>query len=181
MSKMPFAKIGEFVKKSGSLGLIAVVVIFGVILLLLPSGEETAKEDKTQAPQSSPEIAAETEAELERRIAGALSKIEGAGRVTVLLTLQSDGETHLATDREFSEKAGGESREQSEETVIMSSGSSVQSPVIVKRDYPEYRGALIVAEGADDPTVKLAVTQAVMSLTGLSSERVTVVKMQKTD
>lgn len=174
MSKKPFAKIGDLFKKSGSIGLIALVVILGVVLLLLPSGDNEEPAETTEKPAE----VSEASGELDLRIAGALSEIEGAGKVTVLLTLQSDGEVHLATDRELSEKSDGQSLEQSEEIVKMNSGSSVQSPVVVKRDYPEYRGALIVAEGADDPVVRLAITQAVSALTGLTSDRVTVVKMQ---
>ena len=178
MSKntQPLAKVGEIIKKSGSLGLIAVIVVLGVILLLLPSGGDKTAEPVT--PSAPPEAAADMTADVERQIAEALSVLEGAGKVTVLLSLHSDGEVYLATDKDYIEKSGGESREQSEEAVIINSGSSVQSPVVVKRVYPEYRGAVVVAEGADNPTVRLAITQAVTSLTGLSSDRVAVIKMQ---
>ncbi|NLB29255.1 MAG: hypothetical protein GX823_03380, partial [Clostridiales bacterium] len=124
----PLAKVGEFFKKSGSLGLIAVVVIFGVVLLLLPS--ERGKKEEAAAPLAPPEAAAGAAEDFEERIASALSKIEGAGRVTVVLALHSDGEVHFATDRGYSEKT--DSREQSEETVVVNSGSSVQTPVVAR-------------------------------------------------
>ena len=176
MSKnaQPLAKAGELLKKSGSLGLIAIIVVLGVILLLLPSGGN--KPVETIRPVTTQEPVGDTAGDFDRRIAAALSKLEGAGKVMVVLSLNSDGEIYLATDRD--DKYGSEIREQSEEAVLVNSGSSMQSPVIVKRDYPEYRGALVVAEGADNPTVKLAITQAIASLTGLGSDRVTVVKMQ---
>ena len=41
-----------------------------------------------------------------------------------------------------------------------------------------YRGALVVCQGGDRADVKLAVTEAVSALTGLSSDRVTVAKCQ---
>ena len=44
--------------------------------------------------------------------------------------------------------------------------------------YPTYRGALVVCQGGDRADVKLAVTEAVSALTGLSSDRVTVAKCQ---
>ena len=44
--------------------------------------------------------------------------------------------------------------------------------------YPEYLGALIVAEGAGNAETKLKLTQAVAALTGLSTEKITVVKMK---
>ena len=39
-------------------------------------------------------------------------------------------------------------------------------------------GAVIVAEGAGQPSVKLALTNAVMSLTGLGADKITVIKMK---
>jgi stage III sporulation protein AG len=48
----------------------------------------------------------------------------------------------------------------------------------VKYVYPEFQGALVVAEGADDATVRLAITKAVAGLTGLGSDRITITKMQ---
>jgi membrane peptidoglycan carboxypeptidase len=43
-------------------------------------------------------------------------------------------------------------------------------------DWPRFTGALIVCEGAGNASVRLALTQAVASLTGLTADRITVVK-----
>ena len=43
---------------------------------------------------------------------------------------------------------------------------------------PKYLGALIVCQGADDPSVRLAVSQAVASVTGISTDRISVLKMK---
>jgi stage III sporulation protein AG len=50
--------------------------------------------------------------------------------------------------------------------------------VVTQRRYPTYRGALVVCRGGDRPEVKLAVTEAVAALTGLSADRITVAKWQ---
>ena len=42
--------------------------------------------------------------------------------------------------------------------------------------YPRFVGALIVCEGGDRADVQPNVTQAVSALTGLSSDRITVVR-----
>ena len=39
-----------------------------------------------------------------------------------------------------------------------------------------YRGALVVCQGGDQAAVRLAVTEAVMALTGLPADRITVVQ-----
>ena len=50
--------------------------------------------------------------------------------------------------------------------------------VTVKYIYPEYLGAVIVAEGADNAGVKLALTEAAASVTGLGPNRIKVIKMK---
>ena len=43
----------------------------------------------------------------------------------------------------------------------------------------KYCGAVIVAEGGEDPTVALALTRAVSAVTGLGADRITVMKMKR--
>ena len=103
--------------------------------------------------------------------------------MTVVLTLKSGTEQILATDESSSGSTKGEgetsevSMEQKSTTVIVSGGSSVETPVTLKTVYPEYLGALIVSEGADDPAVKYQLVQAVAGLTGLGTDKIIVSKM----
>ncbi|MBQ1242637.1 MAG: stage III sporulation protein AG, partial [Oscillospiraceae bacterium] len=64
---------------------------------------------------------------------------------------------------------------QEKKTLVLDSGSS-ESVVVTKSRYPRFTGALIVCEGAGNASVRLALTQAVASLTGLTADRITVVK-----
>ena len=48
--------------------------------------------------------------------------------------------------------------------------------VVTREIYPQFRGALVVCQGADDPAVRLAVIEAVSALTGLGSDRVCVIR-----
>ena len=61
---------------------------------------------------------------------------------------------------------------------VVSEGSGRDSAVIVKELYPEFLGAAIVCDGADNPRVCLDVINTVSSLTGISSERISVTKMK---
>ena len=70
-----------------------------------------------------------------------------------------------------------EKRNRVSETVVLS-GSGGDAPVVVKNVSPTYRGALVVCQGGGSAEVRLAVTQAVAALTGLSADRITVVKCQ---
>ena len=61
---------------------------------------------------------------------------------------------------------------------VLLDGGDREETVVTQTAYPTYRGALVVCQGGDRADVKLAVTAAVSALTGLSSDRVTVVKCQ---
>lgn len=150
------------------------VLGLGVLLLLWPSG---AGETKST---TSPEITAEeTMAQQQKEMERILARIEGAGELHLMLTLESDGERTLAEDTE--ETLGGsqdapESQSRRETVVLSVSGG--EEVVVTRRESPVYRGALVVCQGADRAEVKLAVTQAVAALTGLGADRITVVKCQ---
>ena len=165
-------KLWEFIKKNKY---VLVVILLGVMLISLPKNEK-----KSTADVSDYGAAGFSLAEEERRIANALSEIDGAGKVTVVLTVRSSGEKVIAKDTEsYVLQEDGESRqEESSSVVTVSEGSQKESPVTIETIYPEYQGALIVAEGAENAEIKLHLTQAVADLTGLSSEKITVVKMK---
>lgn len=146
-----------------------------VLMLFSPSGTDD---------DNSPDISALSETgfsldEMEKRIADALSKMEGAGKVKVVLTVKSSTEQVVAEDQESSERLNGEDNESesSIQTVIIDAGDG-ESPVTLKYIYPEFQGALIIAQGADNTSVRLALTEAVASLTGIGTDRITVTKMQ---
>ena len=43
---------------------------------------------------------------------------------------------------------------------------------------PEYLGAVVLCQGADNPSVKLSIVEAVSKATGLTTDRITVLKMK---
>lgn len=117
---------------------------------------------------------------LQTQLEEILQTIAGVGEARVLLTLDSDGEQQLAQDTKLEyrgDTAAPEDYSRSSETVLVDAGSGEET-VVTKRVYPLYRGALVVCRGGDRAEVQLAVTQAVSVLTGLSSDRIAVVKWQ---
>ena len=150
------------------------VLGLGVLLLLWPSGAGETK--STTSPETTAE---ETMAQQQKEMERILARIEGAGELHLMLTLESDGERTLAEDTE--ETLGGsqdapESQSRRETVVLSVSGG--EEVVVTRRESPVYRGALVVCQGADRAEVKLAVTQAVAALTGRGADRITVVKCQ---
>lgn len=165
--KMPdgLKKFTKLLKKNQY---VLIVLIVGLIILLLPSGNsdrDSGTGDSVDTTQTGSALEFSIEGQ-EEKMARALSEIEGAGNVTVVLTLKTTMEQEVAVDEDGS---GGR------ETVTVSTGSGTESPVTVKYYYPEYRGALIVAEGAGNSKVKLEITEAVSALTGLGADKISVI------
>ena len=138
------------------------VVLVGLGLLLLPTGE--AQE---------PSVSVETvrEASLEHRLEELLSQIEGAGEVRVLLTEDVGRETVWQTDVQRDADSARE------DTVILEDSGRNEIGLVRRTTEPSYRGAVILCQGADAPSVKLAIVEAVRCVTGLGADQISVQKM----
>lgn len=147
----------EWVKKYR---LLLLVLLLGILLMLLPSKNKPIPEEVLPA-----EPAAES---LEERLSICLSQLEGAGKVKVLLTEAKGAQTLYQSD-----VSGDRS-----ETVILNDGSRIQNGLIQRIDPPEYLGAIILCQGAGKPAVRLAVAEAVANATGLSYDRISVLKFK---
>ncbi len=150
--------------------LVLLLVLAGVVLLAWPTGEREQDRDTQEASSVTGEESFSVE-ELEERLSQAISRIQGAGQCTVLLSLDQGVERVLASDS-VEERTGDETTR--EQTTVVYSGEDGEEVVLVTQYYPSFRGALVVCAGGEDPQVRLAVTQAVSSLTGLGSDRITV-------
>ena len=156
---------------------VGLTVLIGVGLLLWPSGKKTTGTSSGSPAAAAP---AAVEQDLQADMEEILGTISGVGQVKVLLTVDSDGERQLAQNTELAysgSTAAPEDYSRRSETVLVD-GTEGDGTVVVRTVYPTYRGALVVCQGGDRPEVKLAVTEAVAALTGLSADRVTVAKWQ---
>ena len=102
-----------------------------------------------------------------------LSKISGAGRVEVLLATEAYGKTDYQVNIDGSASSGDRLT-----TVTVTDSQRNEDGLIVKASAPTYRGAIIVCDGADDPTVHLSIVVAVSNITGLRSDQISVLKMK---
>lgn len=150
------------------------ILLLGAVLLLWPSKKEEEPEvTQPLLTETIPSRGDPTQAEMEK----ILSCIDGAGEVRVLLTRKTGDETKYLTDTSESENSdGGSSRTVNAVRVSVSGGG--EAPVITQTIYGQYQGALIVCQGGDSAEVRLKLVNAVASLTGLSADRVTVIKMK---
>lgn len=161
-------KLREFVKRNK---VVFVMIIAGIAILAIPTGRTSRNKMNTVGQAYTEEFSLE---EFEEDVCKILSQICGAGEVSVMLTVSGETERIFATNREQIIE-GAESSELREEMVIISTGNGEEA-VLIRRNYPTFRGALVVCPGGDDPDVVLLLTRALSSLTGLSSNRITVCK-----
>lgn len=160
------AKLSVMVKKYRY---VAVIILAGVLLMLLPMGTAEKKTvSSIKAEQVIPNM--------EERLAQILSKIEGAGRVSVMLTLSAGEEVIYQTDRKDAVSEGNSTTQS--DTVIVTDGNRLENGLIIQVIPEKYQGAVIVCQGADKAAVRLAICEAVSKVTGLGTDKISVIKMK---
>ena len=159
-------KITEFIKKYKY---VVLVLFIGLGLMMLP-GKEIHKESAIVQTEMIKETT------INDQLAEILSKIEGAGTVKVLLTIRAGEETLYQTNEEITISDASNSTKIT--TVMVTTSNRDESGLIRQINPPQYLGAVIVCQGGDSPTVRLAIVDAVSKVTGLSSDRISVLKMK---
>ena len=154
------AKITESIKKYKY---VLVVLLIGIGLMLLPDCHKEDESDGKVVNQSC--SSDQTEA-----LTQILSKIEGVGKVSIMLTLD--------TGEEYVYQKDASATNEQWDTVIVTDENRAEHGLIQKTVAPKYRGAVVVCQGAENVSVRLAVIQAVSDATGLSTDRISVLKMK---
>ena len=143
------------------------VALVGLGLMLLPSEQEPT--EPAEPPRA-------VECSLEEKLEALLGRIEGAGQVSVLLTEKEGSQTLYQTDSQTDADDSGSRR--TDDTVLIEDENRTESGLVRQTLGPVYRGAVILCQGADDPSVKLAVVEAVRCVTGLGADQISVQKMK---
>lgn len=185
----------EWIDKIG-LSKCIVIVLAGVALILLsvPSIDlsEEKKETKSTEVEENEKLvidAMETYArEKEKETKEILEKVEGVGKVKVMITL-SASEKRIAledsdtTDSETKEtdKSGGqreiENIQSKRETVLVKKDGE-DTPYVVQISSPEVAGVVVVAQGAGSSQIQAEIIDAIQALFSLEAHKIRVMKMK---
>ena len=163
-------KLSSFAKKYRY---VVIILLIGIIFMCLPSRNKSNNSTSAETEQTVP---VESAPSLDASLSDILSRIQGAGDVCVLLTLQEGEETIYQTDSHIS--TSGDNNSSQVETVIISGSERNENGLIKQINPPIYMGAVVVCQGADHPTVRLAIVDAVSKVTGLGADRISVSKMK---
>ena len=160
---------------------LAIVLIIAVILLiyfstLVPSENG---ENEAEPPGQSGAAFGQSAEDLEQKLSAALSKVDGAGAVDVVINYESTSELVPATSEDIQSSSSSEEERYSEsrtekKDIATSSGGEA---VIIREDQPEVRGVIVVAQGAGDIGVRMELLNAVTTLLGVQADKVEILKM----
>ena len=107
---------------------------------------------------------------LEEKLSTHLSKIEGAGKVSVIISVKEGLTTQIAVEKVVTTDSNGS---KTEETPVLVSGK----PIILTEIYPEISGVIIIAKGADDLKVKIALLSATQTYLDVTSDKIEILTM----
>lgn len=193
-------KCREFFKNKNNL---IVVVLVGILLMVIALPVKK-REDKTES-RNNIENVSQTEINnsgyhleeddyverMERRLEAALSRLEGAGEVKVMITLRASSEVVVEKDSagslsETKEEDGeGGSRlvrvEDMQEATVYISDSGQSEPYVIKTLTPQVEGVIVLAEGAGEGNVSMEILDAVRVIFGIEAHRVKVMKLNGTN
>lgn len=201
-------KVKNFAKSKNNL---IVLVLAGILLMViaLPVTEKDKnkdtdiekEKDNTSYAQSSVSELMQMNGEncaeeqlyvtyMEEKLQEVLGRLDGAGEVKVLITLQASEEKIVEKDiplteseTEETDSAGGMrsvySTDRGESTVYTNADNKAV-PYVVQTISPKVEGVVVLAEGAGTGNVSLQLSEAVQVLFGIEAHKIKVMKMEGT-
>ena len=105
-----------------------------------------------------------------------MSKIDGAGEVTVMVSLDGSPELVYASDNDSktSSTANGTTTTTSSNLIIVNGSDS--GALILKENLPSVKGVIVVSSGANNVAIKLDILNAVSTLLDISTDKINILK-----
>lgn len=135
------------------------VLIGGVAMLLLLLSELMPTGTKSAAASTAPQEIAAYQTQLENRLETLIAQMDGAGKTTVMLTLETGEETIYALDTQSGQMH-----------VLLEDGSALAETIY----QPQIRGVAVLCDGGGDVRVAARITEMVGALLDLPSNRICV-------
>lgn len=185
-------------KKMETLVVFIIILIITIIAInvIWNDKKETPKDDTNYAKTlaniedstSKQEENTQTDS-LETDLENILSKIDGVGRVKVLVTYSQSSQTvamynENSKNSSIEEKDSGGGTRITQETdtkkdIIYKEENGKKVPITQTVIHPKVEGAIVTAQGANDANVKNNIIQAVEAVTGVATHKIQVFEMKK--
>lgn len=159
------SNLNEILKKYANNKSLYIIIIIGIVFMLMSGGGQRQKSD-TKA--RSYDIYSD-----EERLQQILSKIDGVGEVSVMITYYGTTSYDVAFEkRQSGSESEKETTKSEENSVITSNGA----PLVKGEVYPKAKGVVIIAEGAANAEVRKAITDAATAALEVASYKVCVLE-----
>lgn len=169
-----------FGKKESWLILLLVGILLVVIAIPLPESDDSTKEEETSLQSTDASVDEAYVSRLERRLEDALTKVQGVGKVSVMITLSASSEKIVEKDREISsessESGEADSSKGAVHRKILYIRESDEVPYVTKELSPDIEGVLVIADGGDNAVVIENITEAVQALFPVDTHKIKVMK-----
>ena len=143
------------------------VAIFSIIIIFIFLSNFVTKESVSESSLDIDNYVSRLENNLEK----ALNEVDGAGKVSVVITVESGMETVLAMETIENQTSSGT---EIKKTPIIVNGK----PIVLKEKYPKIIGVLIVAEGAKNIATLTKIQQATKSLLDINVNQIEILTMK---
>lgn len=171
-----------FTSKLDRKKIIVFLGIAGMLLILISElmpDSDKSKEDITSV-QDNDTDSTEYKRQLESELGDILSKIDGIGDTSIMITL--DGTTEYVYAQQLdttTDQSEGKKRESYRSNIVMTESGNEKKALIKKIIRPQVTGVLVACTGGDNLIVKENVIGAVSAVLGIPAGRVYVVKLSQ--
>lgn len=162
---------GDFIKTNKKTFICFIAGLLGILLIFLSEAFPNAQEKNKNSEKTYVSYSNETE----EKLADIISKVEGAGKTKVFLTIEESEEYVYAQNISSDKKDNAQQNEDKEYVIV--DGNGGKSGLLVKTVNPKIRGVAIVCEGGDDPAVQQRIYSCVSASLGISTARISISKM----
>lgn len=181
-------------KNIENLVMFLILLIITVIAINVIWGKDEKKEDENnnnykvlaEYSENDSNNLYESEYNLEEKLEDILSKMQGVGKVNVLITYSQTSsivpiysESESTTKTEETDSSGGTRKQEiasvNKEVITDSNKGAITKTVVL----PKIEGAIVIAEGGKNANTKANIIQAVAAVTGIATYKVQVFEMEK--
>lgn len=173
------SKVFKFVNSKKFKIFILIFIAIIAFVLLFGSGNLKQETIKTQTTSTYKYLTTlDYCAELERKLESLLSSIDGAGNVSVMVTVDGSPEIVYANDKDemISSNSSGTTSSSNSSSPIIVEVNGTDSALILTEKLPEVKGVIVVSSGAKNVAVKIGILEAVSTLLNIDSNKVSVLK-----
>lgn len=169
--------LGRISGKKKNVRLVLALGLAGMLLIFI--SEFTGTERKNSVMDTAAEDPYEDYAAgTEKRLADILGKIDGVGRVSVMVT--AEGTKENIYEQEVKESSSGEKgSRQSENSVVIVQHDGDRDALVRKTVDPAVKGVIVVCEGGNSSRIKEKICCAVSVSLGIETSRIYVAGYRK--